>query len=59
MKSEWIEKYGVEIRGKNRNKNNFSSCEGNRVKSGKTGNCISGRRVPLLFDEYFSAFLLL
>ena len=55
--SEWIEKYGIGIKGKYRN-NRFSSCEGNSKTHSIIGNS-SGRRVLLLFIEYFSMFSLL
>lgn len=45
-KSEWVEKYGIEISGKKKKK------EKHRI----IGNSISGMRVALLFDEHFSVF---
>lgn len=44
-KSEWVEKYGIEISGKKK-----------RKKHRIIGNSISGMRVALLFDEHFSVF---
>lgn len=55
--SEWIEKYGIGIKGKRRN-NRFSSCEGNSKIPRLTDNS-SERGVLLLFNEYFFMFSLL